>query len=301
MDEVFDEDAVIRMNNAMADNNESDMFVTLFLGVLDLPTGRLRYCNAGHNSPLLKGEQRIGLLPCHPNIPLGVTTEWKFDHQETTIDLGTTIFLYTDGLTEAENTVHEQFEEKRMIDVAQEASHEPKVLIEQMISAVRQFVGNAVQSDDLTMLAIQYTKPLEKDMKLQRSITLPNDIEEVPQLAAFVDEVCEIAGFDMSTTMSINLALEEAVVNVMSYAYPAGTVGNVNIEAVANDNRLKFIISDWGTPFDPTAEKEVDTTLSAEERPIGGLGIHLVRQIMDSINYERIDGKNVLTLRKKLV
>lgn len=289
------------MNNAMADNNESDMFVTLFLGVLDLPTGRLRYCNAGHNSPLLKGEQRIGLLPCHPNIPLGVTTEWKFDHQETTIDLGTTIFLYTDGLTEAENTVHEQFEEKRMIDVAKEAPHEPKELIEQMISAVRQFVGNAVQSDDLTMLAIQYTKPLEKDMKLQRSITLPNDIEEVPQLAAFVDEVCEIAGFDMSTTMSINLALEEAVVNVMSYAYPAGTVGNVNIEAVANDNRLKFIISDWGTPFDPTAEKEVDTTLSAEERPIGGLGIHLVRQIMDSINYERIDGKNVLTLRKKLV
>jgi sigma-B regulation protein RsbU (phosphoserine phosphatase) len=118
------------MNNAMADNNESDMFVTLFLGVLDLPTGRLRYCNAGHNSPLLKGEQRIGLLPCHPNIPLGVTTEWKFDHQETTIDLGTTIFLYTDGLTEAENIVHEQFEEERMIDVAKEAPHEPKELIE---------------------------------------------------------------------------------------------------------------------------------------------------------------------------
>ena len=289
------------MNNAMADNNESDMFVTLFLGVLDLPTGRLRYCNAGHNSPLLKGEQRIGLLPCKPNIPLGVMTDWKFDHQETIIDLGTTIFLYTDGLTEAENMDHEQFEEERMIDVAKEASHNPQELIEQMISTVRQFVGNAEQSDDLTMLAIQYTKPLEKDMKLQRSITLPNDIEEVPQLAVFVDEVCEIAGFDMSTTMSINLALEEAVVNVMSYAYPAGTVGNVNIEAVANDTRLKFIISDWGTPFDPTAEKEVDTSLSAEERPIGGLGIHLVRQIMDSINYERIDGKNVLTLRKKFV
>ena len=138
-------------------------------------------------------------------------------------------------------------------------------------------------------------------MELQRSITLPNDIEEVPQLAAFVDEVCETVGFDMSTTMSLNLALEEAVVNVMSYAYPAGTTGNVNIEAIANDKRLKFIISDWGTAFDPTAEKEVDTTLSAEDRPIGGLGIHLVRHIMDSINYERIDGMNVLTLRKKLV
>ncbi len=298
--EALPERIMFGMNNAISDNNESNMFVTLFLGVLDLPTGRLRYCNAGHNSPLLIG-QTMGLLPCSPNVPLGVMQDWKFDQQESTIDIDTCIFLYTDGLTEAEDIKHEQFSEERMMAVANEASHQPQPLIEQMISAVHQFVGNAEQSDDLTMLAIQYTKPQEKDMKLQRSITLPNDIEEVPQLAAFVDEVCEIVGFDMSTTMSLNLALEEAVVNVMSYAYPSGTTGNVNIEALANEKRLKFIISDWGTPFDPTAEKEVDTTLSAEERPIGGLGIHLVRQIMDSINYERIDGMNVLTLRKKLV
>jgi sigma-B regulation protein RsbU (phosphoserine phosphatase) len=298
--EALPERIMFGINNAMAGNNESNMFVTLFLGVLDLPTGRLRYSNAGHNAPLLIG-QTIGLLPCAANVPLGVQTDWKFSQQETTIDLNTCIFLYTDGLTEAENAANEQFMEERMIEVAKGMSHEPQQMIEQMFNAVHQFVGNAEQSDDLTMLAIQYTKPLEKDMKLQRSITLPNDIEKVPVLAEFVDEVCEIVGFDMSTTMGINLALEEAVVNVMSYAYQPGTMGNVNIEAIANETRLKFIISDWGTPFDPTAEKEVDTTLSAEERPIGGLGIHLVRQIMDSINYERIDGMNVLTLRKKLV
>ena len=298
--EALPERILFGINNAMASNNESNMFVTLFLGVLDLPTGRLRYSNAGHNAPMLIG-QTIGLLPCAANVPLGVQTDWKFSQQETTIDLNTCIFLYTDGLTEAENAANEQFMEERMIEVAKGMSHEPQQMIEQMFNAVHQFVGNAEQSDDLTMLAIQYTKPLEKDMKLQRSITLPNDIEKVPVLAEFVDEVCEIVGFDMSTTMGINLALEEAVVNVMSYAYQPGTTGNVNIEAIANETRLKFIISDWGTPFDPTAEKEVDTTLSAEERPIGGLGIHLVRQIMDSINYERIDGMNVLTLRKKLV
>ena len=298
--EALPERIMFGINNAMAGNNESNMFVTLFLGVLDLPTGRLRYSNAGHNAPMLIG-QTIGLLPCAANVPLGVQTDWKFSQQETTIDLNTCIFLYTDGLTEAENAANEQFMEERMIEVAKGMSHEPQQMIEQMFNAVHQFVGNAEQSDDLTMLAIQYTKPLEKDMKLQRSITLPNDIEKVPVLAEFVDEVCEIVGFDMSTTMGINLALEEAVVNVMSYAYQPGTMGNVNIEAIANETRLKFIISDWGTPFDPTAEKEVDTTLSAEERPIGGLGIHLVRQIMDSINYERIDGMNVLTLRKKFV
>ena len=144
----------------------------------------------------------------------------------------------------------------------------------------------------------------------RRRITLNADVLEVPRLAQFVDGFCEAAGLDMTTTMSLNLAIEEAVVNVMNYAYPAGIKGYVSIEAVAfrasqpaspeDGEWMEFIISDSGTPFDPTAKGEVDTTLPAEERPIGGLGIHLVRQIMDSVNYERTDGKNVLTLKKKL-
>ena len=135
---------------------------------------------------------------------------------------------------------------------------------------------------------------------MQHSITLTNDIQQVPQLADFVDMVCEEVGMDMTVAIQMNLAMEEAVVNVMSYAYPVDTVGNVTITAESDGEQLQFTIIDSGTPFDPTAKEEVDTTLSAEERPIGGLGIHLVRQLMDSINYERIDGKNVLTLRKKL-
>lgn len=134
---------------------------------------------------------------------------------------------------------------------------------------------------------------------MQHSITLTNDIQQVPQLADFVDMVCEEVGMDMAVAIQMNLAMEEAVVNVMNYAYPADTVGDVTIEAVTIADQLQFTITDSGIPFDPTAKAEVDTTLSAEERPIGGLGIHLVRQLMDSINYERIDGKNVLTLRKK--
>ena len=140
----------------------------------------------------------------------------------------------------------------------------------------------------------------QPNVRYQSQITLPNDVQEVPQLNVFVDEVCEQVDFDMSTTLKLNLAIEEAVVNVMNYAYPAGEKGDVDIEAMINDECLVFVISDSGTPFDPTAKAEVDTTLSAEERGIGGLGIHLIRQIMDTINYERVEGKNVLTLRKKL-
>ena len=100
--------------------------------------------------------------------------------------------------------------------------------------------------------------------------------------------------------MSLNLALEEAVTNVILYAYPEGSDGLVDIEAVMSKDKLKFIISDSGQAFDPTAAPEADVTLGVEDRPIGGLGIYLVRNIMDTVSYERADGKNVLTLTKKL-
>ena len=129
---------------------------------------------------------------------------------------------------------------------------------------------------------------------------MPNDVQEVPQLATFVDEVCEAVGMDMSTTMKMNLAIEEAVVNVMNYAYPAGTRGEVRIEAKSHESYVEFIISDDGTPFNPTEVKEADTTLSAEERNIGGLGIFLVKHYMDKVKYKYVNGQNVLTLRKNL-
>ena len=293
---------ITRLNDTMSEGNDSNMFVTLFVGVLDLPTGRLRYCNAGHDAPMLIGSN-IGMLPCDSNLPVGVMGGWKFTMQETQIDPGTTIFLYTDGLTEAENIDHAQFTEERILKVADTSlstnDHNPHRLVENMTNAVRDFVNGAEQSDDLTMLAIQYTKQ-QLDVRYQRSITLTNDIQQVPQLAEFIDDVCEAMGFDELTTMQMNLAIEEAVVNVMNYAYPEGTTGSVNIEVQANDARLKFVISDSGKHFDPTSVAEADTTLSAEDRSIGGLGIYLVRQLMDSVNYERIGGFNVLTLRKKL-
>ena len=137
-------------------------------------------------------------------------------------------------------------------------------------------------------------------MEIKRSLILPNDIETIPQLNEFIDLVAEEVGLDMSLTMSLNLAMEEAVVNVMDYAYPDGQKGNVDIEVTADQEWMTFVITDTGIAFDPTTKEDADTTLSAEERPIGGLGIFLVRQLMDDINYKREGNKNVLTLRKKL-
>ena len=292
---------VTTMNKTIADMNKTHMFVTLFVGVLDLPTGRLYYCNAGHNAPLLVSAD-IKELPCDSNIAVGFRKKWKYSLQEAQLSTGTTLFLYTDGLNEAMNADKEQFEMERINEVAVRAlanqQQEPHELINQMTKAVHQFVGDAEQSDDMTMMAIQYIWQ-QTDLQTQ-SIVLPNNTQEVTRLNAFVEEVCKTVGFDEMVTMQIKVAVEEAVVNVMKYAYPQGKLGNVRIEAAHNDQRLKFTIIDSGKPFDPTIQSEVDTTLSAKKRSLGGLGIHIMRQNMDSINYERTDNLNVLTLRKKI-
>lgn len=148
------------LNESMCDGNDMNMFVTMFIGVLDLQTGHLSYCNAGHDAPLLIG-QGVGVLPCESNLPIGLM-DWEFVPQETTIAPGTTIFLFTDGLNEAENALHQQFGDEQVLSLAKEllakGQNEPLQFVQRMTAAVHFFAGEAEQSDDLTMLAIQYKK-----------------------------------------------------------------------------------------------------------------------------------------------
>ena len=148
---------MIALNEALSSNNEAGMFVTLCIGVLDLSSGLMNYSNAGHNPPLLLADSDVKILPCDPNIPAGVLPEWHYTDQHLQLKTGDSLFLYTDGLNEAEDDHHNQFGLDRMLQVAQFASNQPQRLIEAMTTSVKLFMGNAEQSDDLTMLAIQYT------------------------------------------------------------------------------------------------------------------------------------------------
>lgn len=151
---------VSTLNNALIDGNETNMFVTVFVGVLNLNTGHLQYCNGGHNAPLLVGRD-VGALSCEPNLPIGVLADFKYKLQEVNLDQYTTIFLYTDGLNEAEDYNHKLFGDNRVWNIARQAladgAHQPEQLINRMNQAIHTYVGTAEQSDDLTMLAIQYT------------------------------------------------------------------------------------------------------------------------------------------------
>ena len=284
---------VTEMNDSLADANDQNMFITLFVGVLDLNSGALDYCNAGHNAPVIMrmgkdGQCDIQKLDVLPNLPVGITSGYEFRAQQTEMAYNDLLFLYTDGLTEAENSRHEQFGEQRMLDTLNRSFFlRPRSIADTMQAEVEAYVGNAQQSDDLTMLVIRYQQP---------AIVMRNDIQQIPTLAEWV----EWLQIPAELSMPINLALEEAVSNVMLYAYPNEKSGQVMVESWRSKGNIYFTISDSGVPFDPTAQQEADITLSAEERAIGGLGIHLVRQLMDEISYERQDGKNILTLAKKL-
>lgn len=292
-------DRIMRtLNETACQGNESNMFVTFFIGVLDLPTGRLRYCNAGHDCPFVIGNETI-VLPAKAHLPLGVVEDMVYVAQETELASGDTLFLFTDGLTEAKNAEHQLFGMPRLTSFMQSVRTDigPKAIINKVTAQVDQFVQEAEQSDDLTLLAVQYT-PTVKELVFDKILTISNKTSEITRLNTFVKSSAEAIGIEAALANKIKLAVEEAVINIIDYAFANGAQGTIDIAIEADESAIRFVITDSGAEFDPTSVTKADTTLGIDERPIGGLGIFLVRNLMDSINYERIDGKNVLRLEK---
>ena len=239
-------------------------------------------------------------VDCVPHLPVGVFEDIKYGVQETQLKPDSTLFLYTDGLTEAKDAGRKQFGLKRVEEVLRaDCPIQPRQLIETITRQVHQFVGDAQQSDDLTMLAIHYT-PKHFESILTETLLIKNDVHEVSKFSAFMKSVMEQLNIEKHLAHKLRLAVEEAVVNVIDYAYPAGIEGDIEIRFLSDGETLKTVIIDSGVAFDPTAKEKADTSLSIEDRQIGGLGILLVRELMDSINYERAEGQNFLTLIKKL-
>lgn len=136
--------------------------------------------------------------------------------------------------------------------------------------------------------------------EINKELILQNEVSEISRLASFIESIGEELALPPSLVFNLNLALEEAVSNIIFYAYPGQTGKEIRIQAVTTGRNLIFTLTDSGEAFDPTRVKDADVTLSAEERPIGGLGIFLIKNIMNELEYQRIEGKNVFTLKKVL-
>lgn len=130
------------------------------------------------------------------------------------------------------------------------------------------------------------------------TLSINNNLTEISQLEPFMEKLAEAYGISPDVQFQLNLAIDEALANSINYAYPEGTEGSIILEAETEGNMLVLRLMDYGTPFDPTLQGDVDTTLSVEQRPIGGLGIFLIKQMMDDVTYVRQEEKNILTMKK---
>ena len=290
-----------QLNAELCRGNDSNMFMTFFVACLDLYSGELLYGNAGHDKPFVMSGDDIQLLPAKANLPLGVFPNKHFEEQHCTLKPGSTLLLYTDGLTESKNMNRAQFGREGVLSVLKSFSGIEQLVPSQLVAALsqaaHQFAGDAPQSDDLTVFALYF----EPQDIVREEITLKNEVAEVSRLSNFVKDFTSRLDLDRKMASGLRLALEETVVNVINYAYPSGTAGDVRIVAESNKKEVRFTVVDSGTPFDPTTVLEADTTLDVQNRPIGGLGVLLTRKLMDSISYTRRNGNNVLSLTKSLI
>lgn len=294
------------LNDSISAENETNMFVTMFIGVLNLEDGKFTYCNAGHNPPILALPDRgAEFHEVGANVPIGILPGFNFTEQSMQLPDHAAFFLYTDGVNEAENKSEEQFGNKRMLStVHRHCCESARAIVCNVLDEVDDFAAGTEQSDDITMLCLRYHKTFNGNTATMepKTLTINNKLGELEQLPEFIENYCNQLPVPPSLVLSLNLAIEEAMVNCVQYAYAEGTEGKISLSVNWDDihHELTFVLSDAGKAFDPTAAPEPDTALGAEERPIGGLGILLVRKIMDAVSYSRENDQNVLTMCKKI-
>ena len=288
-----------KTNETICSNNPESMFVTAWVGVLELSTGKLTAANAGHEYPVFKkADGRFELYKDKHGFVLGGMSGLKYRQYELTLEPGAEIFLYTDGVAEAKNADKELFGMERTVAALNEQQNAaPKELLKTVRRAVDEFVQDAEQFDDITMLCLEYRGTKQAKDVLEIEATADN----LKTVISFLEERLASVSCAPKAWKQIRLAAEEVFINVASYAYSPNT-GMVTVQAEVTDepNCVTITLMDHGVPYDPLAKEDPDVTLSPKERSIGGLGIFLTKQVMDDVAYEYRDGQNVLTLKKNL-
>ena len=288
-----------KTNDAICSSNQAEMFVTVWVGILEISTGKLTAANAGHEYPVLKrADGDFELFKDKHGFVIGGMEGIRYKEYELQLNPGDKLFLYTDGVPEATDANKDLFGTERMIEALNRGKDSsPEQVLQCVRQAVDGFVKDAEQFDDLTMLCLEYKGTPEE----KKSITTEAKIENIEQITTFVDRELEKINCPVKQMTQIRVAIDEIVSNVARYAYTPDT-GNITVDfdydEPGGDVLLTF--TDEGAPFDPLQQADPDVTLPAEERGIGGLGIFLVRKTMDEVSYARENGKNILRIRKKI-
>lgn len=284
------------VNNRIVKNNPVEMFVTVWLGVLEISTGKLKAANAGHEYPCLcKSGGKYEMVKDKHGLVIGGIENCKYQTYELQLNPGDSFFVYTDGVPEATNAKNELFGNERLLSALNDdPSYSVVELLDHVKERVDGFVKEAPRFDDITMLALRYFG------KETDELTIDANIENIPTVTAFVDKKLEALNCPEKVQRQIAIAIDELFSNVAKYAYRDSDGGNITVRVKGEENPKSITISfiDNGKEFNPLDNKEPDVSLAAEDREIGGLGIYLVKKTMDDISYEYVNNQNVLTIKK---
>ncbi len=289
-----------KTNEAICSNNQEGMFVTVWLGILEISTGKLRAANAGHEYPVLKpADGDFALLKDKHGFVIGGMSGVRYREYEIQLTPGAKLFVYTDGVPEASNARNELFGTERMLSALNQC---PDGTPEDILATVRQavdgFVQEAEQFDDLTMLCLEYKGPQAAPV---RELTVDAAAENIPAVTAFVEAQLDAVDCPPKARGQLSMAIDEIVANIAQYAY-APEVGPVTVRFAFDEGTRTATLTflDKGLPYNPLEKADPDVSLSAEDRPIGGLGIFLVKKTMDGMAYAYKHGQNVLTIQKRI-
>ena len=276
-------------NKKLCENNDAGMFVTAWMGILDLKTGLLKFVNAGHNPPLVRqADGEFAYLKARSGMVLAGMDGIKYRQNELQLTPGDQIFLYTDGVTEATDKNNQLYGEERLLEtVNRNIVMDTRKLCEAVKSDVDQFVGEAPQFDDITMLSVEI-----QYIRGENSITVIADDKSMIPVSEFAKSLTEKLAVVPKVANKVSIAVDEIYSNIINYS--GAELATISYEI--KDGRLYITFTDDGIPYNPLEAEEPDITLSAEERKIGGLGIFMVKKMTESMEYTYEDEKNILKL-----
>jgi sigma-B regulation protein RsbU (phosphoserine phosphatase) len=293
-DEIF-----TRANEKLCENNEAGMFVTAWMGILDLNTGIVTFANAGHNPPILRhSDGRTEYIKARSGFILAGMEGTRYRKNELQLTPGDALYLYTDGVTEAADANEMMYGEERLNKLLIELSN---VGAEKICKSVKRdvdrFVNGAAQSDDMTMLCLELKSTMQSEEAKVNELTVTAVSENIEKVTDFVEEKLENTDCPLKAKTQLNIAVDEIFGNIVHYAYK-NEVGSTTVRAEVTSDAVVLTFIDSGERYNPLESKDPDITLPAEEREIGGLGIYIVKQTMDEVTYEYKDGNNILKIKK---
>ena len=285
------------INGSIIQGNKSAMFVTCFLAILDKRDGTVVFANAGHNPPLIGYNGHYRYLKCCPGFLLGCFKECHVQDETIKLNPGESLTLYTDGVTEARNAAGEFFGEKRLLETMNRRDYTSVVELHHVLKdEIKAFVGDAPQSDDITYLTLKYRG---SDYVYEEK-EFPATKDHILEILGMINDFGDDHKFPADFKTKLVVVGDELISNIINHGYD-GEEGMIFIRLLFNAKDQEFILTviDHAKPFNQLA---VDNPLIGTEQglsKIGGLGIHIVKKIMTECSYDRINGKNILVLKKR--